>query len=47
VALASAGAVANPGREVMVAGQLTLNETGVWVLVQGLHVPDGHSPGRS
>jgi glycogen operon protein len=47
VALDSAGAVANPGREVMVAGQLTLNETGVWVLVQGLHVPDGHSPGRS
>ncbi|MDR7093297.1 glycogen debranching protein GlgX [Hydrogenophaga laconesensis] len=33
--------------EVVAAGQITLDDTGVWVLVQGLHGPDGHLPGRS
>jgi glycogen debranching enzyme GlgX len=47
VVMDSADAVANPGSGATVTGQLTLQETGVRVLVQGLHVPDGHSPGRS
>ncbi|OSZ74095.1 glycogen debranching protein GlgX [Hydrogenophaga sp. IBVHS1] len=46
VVLDSARAAVNLGSEVTVAGTLTLEETGVWVLVQGLHAPDGHPPGR-
>lgn len=47
VLLDSARAMVNLGSEMMVTAQLTLNEAGVCVLVQGLHASDGDPPDLS